>query len=463
MLLVEFLILVGKMRQAFSQERVFLRMCRQALGVLCTVGRRTISRVLAGMGRSQCNWSSDYRLFSRSPWESKKVFAPVIEEALTHFSGTGAIVLAGDFTHLKKTGKHIPKVSCMRDPMSPPFHVNLIYGLRFFQISALCSFRERKPEPLPARSVPVCFEASPVIKKPGKKATEEEKAAYKKARNQKLSAKAARKTLETVRANFDEAGAAGRRLLITLDGGFCNQVFFHQAFDRIDLICRCRKDAVLCHPAVGMKNSRRFYDPLTFSPQSVRQDESMAWTEGSFFHGGGFHPIRYKEVTGVLWRRGAGRRLLRLIVIAPTGYRLHHAGRLLYRQPAYFLSDDLKTPVADLITAYLEHWQIEVNHREEKDTLGVGNAQVRSERSVPRQPAFVVAMYAMLLLASMRAYGPERTSDYLPPPKWARHSKRPSCLDMIALLRHQIAQKPESVAAYGADISALNLLVTASG
>jgi hypothetical protein len=42
----------------------------------------------------------------------------------------------------------------------------------------------------------------------------------------------------------------------------------------------------------------------------------------------------------------------------------------------------------------------------------------------------------MLLLAALRAYGPERTADYLPPPKWARPSRRPSCLELISLLRN---------------------------
>jgi len=35
--------------------------------------------------------------------------------------------------HLPKSGKQIPQRHCLRDPLSPPFHVNLIYGLRFFQ------------------------------------------------------------------------------------------------------------------------------------------------------------------------------------------------------------------------------------------------------------------------------------------------------------------------------------------
>jgi hypothetical protein len=460
-LLFELLGLLGQSRQVFSQQRVFMRVCRQALGVLCTLGRRTVARVLAATGRDQRDWSAEYRLFSRSPWESEKLFLPVLKETLTHFPGPGPITLAGDFTHLQKTGKHIPQVTCMRDPMSPHFHVNLIYGLRFFQVSALCSFRERKPEPLPARSVPVRFEASPVTKKPGKRATEQERAAYKKALKARLPSKAARLTLEKLRTDFDAAGAAGRRLLTTLDGGFCNKVFFGQAFDRADLICRCRKDAVLCFQAQA-KGGRRFYDAHTFTPENVRQDPSKAWHEDTFFHGGGLHPIRYKEINRVLWRGGGGRRFLRLLVLAPTGYRLHHQGRLLYRQPAYLLTDDLETPAFELISAYLEHWQIEVNHREEKSTLGLGNAQVRNERSVPRQPAFVVAIYSMLLLAALRAYGPERTEDYLPPPKWARPSKRPSCLDMLALLRHQLALNPQSVAKYGIQTSAIDLLVKAA-
>ncbi|MCX5814601.1 MAG: hypothetical protein NT178_18985 [Proteobacteria bacterium] len=46
-----------------------------------------------------------------------------------------------------------------------------------------------------------------------------------------------------------------------------------------------------------------------------------------------------------------------------------------------------------------------MNHREQKDTIGVGNAQVLSDKSVPRQPAFAVASYSLLLLAGLKAFG----------------------------------------------------------
>jgi DDE superfamily endonuclease len=425
-----------------------------------------VARVLAATGRDQYDWSTEYRLYSRSPWQSRELFFSVIQRALP-FAGPEKepIVLAGDFTHLVKSGRHIPLLHCMRDPLSPPFHPNLIYGLRFFQVTVLCPFRDRAEQPLPARSVPVRFEASPVLAKPGKKATEQQHAQYRKARKERPSSEAARQVLQELRADFDRAGASGRPLLVALDGSFCNQVFLKRPISGVELLCRCRKDAVLCLPYESVpehKGPKRFYDLSSFTPEWVRHQETIPWQSGSFFHGGAFHSIRYKELKAVLWRKGGGRRLLRLIVIAPTGYRLHQHGRLLYRQAAFLLSTDRHSPTEQLIAAYLERWQIEVTHREEKTTLGLGHAQVRNPLSVPRQPALVVALYAMLLLAALRAYGPQRTSDYLPPPKWGRPALRPSLLDLISLLRKQCQQNPQAMARFAIRATALDLVLKAA-
>ena len=50
----------------------------------------------------------------------------------------------------------------------------------------------------------------------------------------------------------------------------------------------------------------------------------------------------------------------------------------------------------------------QVNHREEKDTLGVGQAQLWNVTLVPKQPVLAVAAYSALLLASLQAFGAER-------------------------------------------------------
>ena len=92
--------------------------------------------------------------------------------------------------------------------------------------------------------------------------------------------------------------------------------------------------------------------------------------------------------------------------------------------------------------AYFDRWQIEINHRDEKSILGVGQAQVWADLSVPRLPAFMVATYSLMLLSVLETYGPTRTNDYEPLPKWRHSARRASCQDAITLLRKQIEAKP---------------------
>ena len=44
--------------------------------------------------------------------------------------------------------------------------------------------------------------------------------------------------------------------------------------------------------------------------------------------------------------------------------------------------------------------------------------------------------------AALHCHGPTRTEVYEPLPKWRRAAKRPSCLDLVTLLRKQLADKP---------------------
>ena len=129
------------------------------------------------------------------------------------------------------------------------------------------------------------------------------------------------------------------------------------------------------------------------------------------------------------------------------GYRISKNGRQYYRQPAYLLTSDLFTPAPGLLQDYFDRWCIEVNHRDEKEILGVGEAQVWNEKSVTKVPALVVAMYSGLQLSGLACYGPTRTAEYKPLPKWRRQAKRLSCLDLVTLLRKQLADNPTKFAA----------------
>src|SRR5579864_1025273 len=326
--------------------------------------------------------------------------------------------------------------------MSPPFHVNLVLGLRFLQASLLVPLHRNSP--VGSRALPIRFQEASCVKRPGKRATEEMWNEYKEAAKQKNLSRSFVEMGQQLRQELDLAGGSKKVLVLTGDGSFCNRTCFGQIPERSVLLVRARKDAKLCFRAFdsGKKGARRFYAADKFTPEQVRQDASREWKTTKIFYGGKRRKIRYKEVVDVYWQRGAKQRPLRLIVIAPTPYRKNQSKKLYYRDPAYLLTTDLRSSLKQLLQIYFDRWQIEVNHREEKDTLGVGQAQLWNETSVPKQPVLSVAAYSALLLASLKAFGAERGAAYAELPKWRRNARRPSCLDLITLLRMEMTQQP---------------------
>jgi hypothetical protein len=359
----------------------------------------------------------------------------VFEEHQSRYGVSGTVTIAIDDTKVSKTGKKIPGTQYYRDPLSPPFHVNFLYGQRFIQASMI--FPHYKEGDYDPRALPVRFTESSPLKKPGKKAGALEHKRYKKLKKEKNLSIDTVRLIVGLRADLDTHGGTSKLMICALDGSFCNRTVFRASFTRTVLVARCRRDARLCFPA--RPGTRRKYDPTIFQPEQVRADESIPWKKVSIWYGGQRRRIRYKEVRNVLWRRGAGLRRLRLLVLAPIPYKRTPKSRTCYRDPAYLLATDTQIKAAVLIHAAFDRWQIEVNHREEKTIFGVGQAQVRSKLSVPRNPAFMVACYSLLHLAAIRAFGPGRSEvAYVPLPKWRKKARRASFLDILTVFRRDI-------------------------
>jgi hypothetical protein len=430
---------------------------RHALGSLLCLGRSTVSRIIWAAGREQKSWSGDYFLFSRAPWEPQQLFDPILQQGL-NYCPSRLVGVAVDDTRLRKTGRCISQAQYHRDPMSPPFHTNLMWSLRFLQASLLLPLH--RSGPFSCRAVPIRFEEVSTVKKPGRSADEQTWETYKEEIKKRNLSQRFVQSMAELRRAFDQVGAAQKVIVIAGDGSFCNRTVFAGIPDRVELIARTRKDSKLCRHAPA--ESRCFYSPDKFTPQQVRSDDGIPWQTTKIFYGGKRRKVRYKEVAGVLWQGGARKRDLRLLVIAPTAYHKRKNAKPYYRQSAYLLTTLLQGSTKQLLQIYFDRWQIEVNHREEKDTLGVGQAQLWNPISVPKQPALVVAAYSALLLAALGCYGAERGDPYAVLPKWRRNAKRPSCLDLIALLRHQVIEQPELVADLGFHTSSQQLVRAAA-
>lgn len=447
-LLDSFLNILAEWKDLFPKAPSYKRAVPLALASLCVLGRACISRIISFLGLDQQDWSAHYKLFSRSRWQELDLFSAVTKKALPIIDEP-YIAIAFDDTKIKKTGKKIKTAFYQRDPMSPPFHVNLVYGLRFLQGSLLMPMYQKNDQP--PRALPITFREVPAVKKPGKRATEEDLQNYAKSIKEINLSTYFVDSLSKIRISLDQAGASEKTLIVTVDGSFCNRTCMGANIERTCIVARARKDAKLCFKAEN--NPRKTYADKKFTPEEVRQDESIPWQIASVYHGGKWREVRYKEVKDVLWQNGTKQKLLRLIVIAPVPYRLTKTGRLYYRDPAYLLCQSTEISSQILIQKYFDRWQIEVNHREEKDILGIGQAQVRSKNSVPRQPAFVVAAYSALLLAGIICYEDQRKDDFIPLPKWRKNAKRPSCLDLVQILRRELGERGENELIFGVKIN----------
>ena len=368
-LLSAFLSIVADWRSVFPQKRTWTRAVRQALGTLACLGRRTLTRIIWAEGRQDQNWSGEYLLHSRCEWEPQQLFQPILQRGLA-YCPQRLVGVAIDDTRLRKTGRSIVQAFYQRDPLSPPFHVNLVLGLRFLQASLLVPLHRNAP--VGTRAVPIGFQEVSRVKRPGKKASEEMQKQYREAVKQQNLSRSFVQMGKQLRQELDQAQGHDKLLVLAGDGSFCNRTCFGEVPERTVLLARARKDARLCFRAPA--DSRRFYGTQKFTPEQVRKDDSRAWKTTKIFYGGKRRKIRYKEVQAVYWQRGAGQRPLRLIVIAPTPYRKSKSKKLYYRDPAYLLTTDLGSSLKQLLQIYFDRWQIEVNHREEKE---IGRASCR--------------------------------------------------------------------------------------
>jgi len=413
---------------AFKQKRTWKRAEALSLSVLVCLGRHTITGLLTTAGRQFHDWTADFRLFSAARFDENSLFATLRRAVLKELPRGAPVVAAMDDTIIRKTGTKIHGVSWRRDPLGPPFRTNLVRGQRYLQISAALPGGEA---PCAANMIPIDFRHCPTPLKPRKDAPKQEWIEYRKEQEKTKISKRGAEQIHALRHSLDtECDAADRLLILGVDASFTNSTVLKDMPERTILIGRIRKDAKLYHlpEEYGGKGRRRVYGKRAPTPEELRKDQSVPWKKVTAFAAGKTHEFKIKTLAPLKWRAAGGKHDLRLVVIAPLGYRLSKNSRLLYRQPGYLICMDPNMSLEEILQYYLWRWGIEVNFRDEKTCLGIGQAQVRNKNSVEKVPQLLVSSYAILLLAEHAAFAsPQSPIDTLPKPKWRKgKSIRPS-------------------------------------
>ena len=387
--------------------------------------------MLSTAGRQFEDWTSAYRLFSKERIDRGALFTPAREAVIERLGPDEPLVVVIDDTLIRKRGRKIPGAAWKRDPLGPPFHTNFVWGQRFLQLSAALPEAGMQGR---ARGIPIDFMHAPSAAKPRKNAPPEAWEAYRKEQAvRKVSTLAARRLHEL------RGQVSGKSIICAVDGGFTNQTVFRNVPDDTALIGRIRKDARLFKPpaaAILRRGRKRVYGDALPTPEEIRRDDSIPWRSVEAFAAGRLHSFDVKTIPAVRWK-GTGNKDIRLVVVRPLAYRPNKGAKLLYRDPAYLICTDTALPLESLLQAYLWRWEIELNFRDEKTVLGVGEAQVRNQSSVESVPSLIVASYAYLLLAGTEA---DIGQGIQPRQKWRlpKTVRRFSTQDMISLFRTQL-------------------------
>ena len=422
----------------FTTPQSFARGRRHCLSQLVGFGRHTITGLLRNQNRTQQDWSADYRFYAQDRLDIGKIFGHLRVQVEQCGPAEAPLVVAMDDSILRKTGRHIFGCGYRRDPLSPPFHVNFVRGLRVLQISAAV----RQGTQGAARLVPIDFQHAALPVKPHKKAPQEQHEAYALERAARNINVVGHQRLAHLRQQMDQSGSASRQLMVTVDGRFTNSTVLRQIPERTVLIGRVRRDSAFYHPPQSQpeRGRKRKYGLRCPTPEALLKDQSVAWQTVQAYAAGQTYEFKFKTLGPIYSAMDQGQRALRVVVFEPVPYRVSKKSKLQRREPAFLICTDPDLSITQLLQAYLWRWDIEVNFRDEKTILGVGQAQVRSESSNQNAPALAVAAYAMLLLASVKTYGAQGKPDTFQSPLWYKRKpeKRATAHELINQLRYEL-------------------------
>ena len=393
-------------RHLFRQERVFQRVALLVVAELVVFARHTITQLLMGLGLTEMDWSSWYRLFSHGRFPYDEASAVLFGETLKHVAVNDVYVVAGDGTQTRRSSRKMEGAHWLHNPQSPVFKRGIHIAQRWFNGSWLLPAENGYSRALPLRWLPAfTAKSQPQTTTPCKEW------------------EAAVAFLTWLKQQLAAHGRAGQQVLMVADGHYDTLNLWKYLPVGVILLARSAKNRVLWHlPGPDARKNCKYGERAPTPADTWRQRKS--WQRVVLTVRDRPRHLQVK-VAGPFLRKGTPDRPLFLIVVRGKDNKRTR------RQPLPFLvnavqdaSGDwmLPLPVADLLFWAWQRWEVEVAHRELKSNFGLGNKQCWQPTAAVLSVQWSAWVYALLLLAGYRCWGV--TGAPAVPTRWWRGSGR---------------------------------------
>jgi hypothetical protein len=412
-LLPELLALLAAHRVAFRQERPYQRSVALLVGWLCAFGRHTLTQVLLALGLGEADWTAFYRLFNRRRIDYERLTRALLEQTLALSAPQEPYLVGLDATQIPRHSRTMPGTSWLRHPGTAIFAAGLHRAQRFVHLAWL-------PQPSAigySRAVPLRLDpAFPAKAVP---------AAGHPPQTEWAAGLAA---LRWVREQVDTAGRCSQRVLGLGDGSYSPAALWAALPARVALVAGCARNRALYALPGAYAGCGR---PPDYGPRLPRPDAWLTvrtgWQRTTLRVRGRTIPVTYR-VEGPALVKGAPTQPLFLLVVKGSDPRRGRRRRL----PRFWLVSAmtdaqgrpiLPWPAVQLLGWVWQRWELEVAHRELKTSFGLGEVQAWSPAAAVLSVQWTAWVYAVLVLAGIRAWGLGR-GPVRPPGRWWAGSGR---------------------------------------
>jgi len=188
----------------------------------------------------------------------------------------------------------------------------------------------------------------------------------------------------------------GRELVVVADSGFAALEFLAATSRRgVAVITRLRLDAALYDPAPtrlpGTNGRPRTKGKRLATLSEVLADPATAWQRATVpgWYGGGGRVVEVSTNTAV-WRHGG-------MPVVPIRWVLVRDPLGIFDPQALLCTDQAFAPV-QVLSRFVQRWQLEVTFREVRDHLGVETQRQWSDKAIARTTPCLLGLFSLVTL-----------------------------------------------------------------